>query len=124
PPGHPELPEKYKETGQPVLTPGSMGTASYVLVGTEKSREAFYTVNHGAGRTMSRHRAIKTTSGQRVINQLKSKGIVVKCHSMRGIAEEAPLAYKDIEEVIKVVNNANLAKKVAKLSPLAVIKGE
>ncbi len=124
PPGHPELPEKYKETGQPVLTPGSMGTASYVLVGTEKSREAFYTVNHGAGRTMSRHRAMKTTSGQRVINQLKLKGIVVKCHSMRGIAEEAPLAYKDIEEVIEVVNNANLAKKVAKLSPLAVIKGE
>jgi len=124
PPGHPELPEKYKETGQPVLTPGSMGTASYVLVGTEKSREAFYTVNHGAGRTMSRHRAMKTTSGQRVINQLRLKGIVVKCHSMRGIAEEAPLAYKDIEEVIEVVNNANLAKKVAKLSPLAVIKGE
>ncbi|HDH99327.1 MAG TPA: RtcB family protein [bacterium] len=124
PPGHSELPEKYKETGQPVLTPGSMGTASYVLVGTEKSREAFYTVNHGAGRTMSRHRAMKITSGQRVINQLKSKGIVVKCHSMRGIAEEAPLAYKDIEAVIEVVNNANLAKKVAKLSPLAVIKGE
>ncbi len=124
PPGHPELPEKYKEIGQPVLTPGSMGTASYILVGTEKSREAFYTVNHGAGRAMSRHRAIKITSGQRVINQLKSKGIVIKCHSMRGIAEEAPLAYKDIETVIEVVNSANLAKKVAKLSPLAVIKGE
>jgi len=124
PPNHPELPERYKRTGQPVLTPGSMGTPSYVLTGTEKSREAFYTVNHGAGRAMSRRKAAKVASGQKVINQLKSKGIVVKCHSMRGIAEEAPLAYKDIDAVIRVVNSANLAKKVAKLSPLAVIKGE
>ena len=124
PPGHPELPEKYKKTGQPVIVPGSMGTASYVLVGTEKSKEAFYTVCHGAGRTMSRHEAMRRGSGQEVVNNLKSKGIIVKCWSMRGIAEEAPMAYKNVDEVIEVAHNAGLAKKVAKLIPLAVIKGE
>ena len=92
-----------------------MGTASYVLVGTEESKNAFYTVNHGAGRTMSRKRAIKTISG---------RGILVKSYSMKGVAEEAPIAYKDINEVIEVVEGAKLAKKVAKLIPLAVIKGE
>lgn len=121
---HPEIPEKYYQTGQPVLIPGTMGTASYILVGTEKSAEAWYTVCHGSGRTMSRHAAIKKISGQEVIKKLKSKGIVIKCWSTRGIAEEAPLAYKDIHEVIEVVHNANLSKKVAKLVPLAVIKGE
>ena len=121
---HPEIPEKYKEVGQPVLLPGSMGTASYVLIGTEKSKEAWYTVPHGAGRTMSRHAAMRRISGSQVLRNLASKGIIVKCHSMRGIAEEAPLAYKDIESVVDVVHNAGLSKKVAKLVPLAVIKGE
>jgi len=121
---HPEIPEKYKEVGQPVLLPGSMGTASYVLIGTEKSKEAWYTVPHGAGRTMSRHAAMRRISGSEVVRNLASKGIIVKCHSMRGIAEEAPLAYKDIESVVDVVHNAGLSKKVAKLVPLAVIKGE
>ena len=124
PPGHPEIPQRYQKTGQPVLIPGSMGTSSYVCVGTEKSKEAFYTVNHGAGRTMSRRQAVRTISGAEVIEKLKKKGILVKCWSMRGIAEEAPLAYKDIDDVIEVVHNAGLAKKVAKLTPLAVIKGE
>ena len=119
-----EIPEKYKEIGQPVLIPGSMGTASYVLVGTEKSKEAWYTVCHGAGRTMSRHQAIKTLSAQEIVKNLESKGIIVKCWSMRGIAEEAPQAYKNIDEIVEVVHQAGLAKKVAKLKPLAVIKGE
>ena len=121
---HPELPEKYKKTGQPVIVPGSMGTASYVLVGTEKSKEAWYTVCHGAGRTMSRHEAMRRVSGQEVIKSLELKGITVKCWSPRSIAEEAPMAYKNIEEVVEVVHNAGLSKKVAKLVPLAVIKGE
>lgn len=124
PPNHSELPARYQKTGQPVLIPGSMGTASYVLVGTKESKNAFYTVNHGAGRTMSRRRAIRTISGKEVVENLKKKGILVKSYSMRGVAEEAPIAYKDIDEVIEVVEKAKLAKKVAKLVPLAVIKGE
>jgi tRNA-splicing ligase RtcB len=124
PPGHPELPEKYKETGQPVIVPGSMGTASYILVGTEKSKEAFYTVCHGAGRTMSRHEALRRASGQEVIKSLESKGIIVKSWSFRGITEEAPFAYKNVDDVVEVVHNAGLSIKVARLVPLAVIKGE
>jgi len=124
PPGHPDIPEKHREAGQCALLPGSMGTPSYVLAGTEKSKGAWYTVAHGAGRAMSRHAAMRTISGQEVISQLKSKGIIVKCYSTRGIAEEAPLAYKDVNKVVEVVHNAGLSKKVAKLIPLAVIKGE
>jgi len=124
PVGHPEIPEKYKEVGQPVLIPGSMGTASYVLVGTEKSKEAWYTVCHGAGRTMSRHAATRAVSGEEVVRELERKGIIVKCWSSRGIAEEAPIAYKNIKDVVEVVHRAGLSKKVAKLVPLAVIKGE
>jgi tRNA-splicing ligase RtcB len=124
PPGHSEIPEKYREVGQPVLIPGSMGTASYVLVGTKEGEEAFFSTCHGAGRTMSRHEAMRRVSGQEVVNRLESKGIIVKCWSERGIAEEAPQAYKNIEDVVEVVHNADLSKKVAKLIPLAVIKGE
>jgi len=109
---------------QPVLIPGSMGTASYVLVGIESGKDAWYSTCHGAGRTMSRHAAIRALSGQEIINQLKAKGILVKCYSMRGIAEEAPQAYKNIDEVVEVVHQAGLSKKVARLVPLAVIKGE
>lgn len=124
PPGHKEIPEKYREIGQPVIIPGSMGTASYILVGTKEAEEAFYSTCHGSGRTMSRHAAIKSLSGEEIIRDLKKKGIVVKCYSLRGIAEEAPQAYKNVDEVVEVVHNANLSKKVAKLIPLAVIKGE
>ena len=124
PPGHPELPKKYQETGQPVIIPGSMGTSSYILAGTEKSAEAWYTVCHGAGRAMSRHAAMRTISGQEVVRNLKAKGILVKCHSFRGIAEEAPLAYKNVDDVVEVVHQAGLSKKVVRLVPLAVIKGE
>ena len=124
PPNHSEIPERYKKVGQPVLIPGSMGTASYVLVGTNEGEQSFYSTCHGAGRTMSRKQATRTISGQNVVKELKQKGITVKCWSSRGIAEEAPLAYKDIDRVVGVVHNAGLAKKVARLVPLAVIKGE
>ncbi|MCD5396072.1 MAG: RtcB family protein [Candidatus Pacebacteria bacterium] len=124
PANHPELPERYQKTGQPVIIPGSMGTASYVLVGTEKSKDAWFTVCHGAGRTMSRKRAVKTISGREVVDKLSQKGILVKCYSFKGIAEEAPQAYKNVDEVVDVVHKVGLALKVAKLVPLAVIKGE
>lgn len=124
PPAHLEIPKGYREVGQPVLIPGSMGTASYVLVGKKEGEEAFFSTCHGAGRTMSRKTAIRTISGQEVVKKLESKGIIVKCWSFRGIAEEAPLAYKNIDEVVEVVHQAGLSEKVAKLTPLAVIKGE
>ncbi len=124
PPNHPEIPEKYKRVGQPVLIPGSMGTASYVLAGRKEGEQSFYSTCHGAGRTMSRKQAMRTISGQNVVKQLKQKGIIVKCRSSRGIAEEAPLAYKNIDNIVNVVHNAGLVKKVARLVPLAVIKGE
>jgi len=124
PPGHPEIPFKYREVGQPVILPGSMGTASYILVGTKEGEEAFYSTSHGAGRTMSRHEAMRRVSGQEVVKGLESKGIIVKCWSLRGIAEESPIAYKNVEQVADVIHNAGLSKKVARLIPLAVIKGE
>ncbi len=124
PPDHPEIPEKYRSVGQPVLIPGSMGTASYILVGQKEGEGAFYSTCHGAGRMMSRHAAIRRFPGNEVIRDLEKKGIIVKCRSFRGIAEEAPLAYKDVDEVVEVVHQAGLSKKVAKLVPLAVIKGE
>ena len=110
--------------GQPLLIPGSMGTASYILVGTKEGEEAFFSTCHGAGRTMSRHAAMRAISGQEVINRLNQEGIIIKCRSIRGIAEEAPMAYKNIHDVVDVVHNAGLSKKVACLTPLAVIKGE
>lgn len=94
PPGHLEVPEKYRLVGQPVIIPGSMGTASYVLVGTKEGKEAFYSTCHGAGRAMSRHAAIKSISGNEIIRNLKKRGILVKCYSLRGIAEEAPRLIK------------------------------
>ncbi len=124
PRGHLEIPKKYREVGQPVLIPGSMGTASYVLTGQKTGEQAFYSTSHGAGRTMSRHQAMRAISGQEVINQLKQKGIIVKCQSARGIAEEAPLAYKDVGQVVDIVHQAGLSRKVARLVPLIVIKGE
>ncbi|KPJ73253.1 tRNA-splicing ligase [Parcubacteria bacterium DG_74_1] len=124
PPSHPEVPQKYRAVGQPVLIPGSMGTASYVLVGVNTGRDAFFSTNHGAGRTMSRHEATRRVSGQNLLKELKSKGIIVKCWNLRGIAEEAPMAYKNVDDVVGVVHNAGLSKKVVKLKPLAVIKGE
>jgi tRNA-splicing ligase RtcB len=109
---------------QPVLIPGSMGTASYVLIGTENSlRESFGSSCHGAGRTMSRTRAKKVVRGSVLKQELESKGISVEAGSMSGLAEEAPLAYKDVEEVVEVVHQVGIAKKVARLKPVGVIKG-
>lgn len=124
-PGNPELPEKYQESGQPVLIPGSMGTASYVLAGTKEAAEiSFSTTCHGAGRRMSRHGALKIWRGKELQEELfKKQGIIIKTASLRGVAEEAPSAYKDVEEVVNVVHNAGIAKKVARLKPLAVVKG-
>jgi tRNA-splicing ligase RtcB len=124
PPFHPEIPSRYQETGQPVILPGSMGTASYILAGTEKGKEAFYTTAHGSGRVMSRQAAMRQIRGQQVVEALSAKGIIVKCWSNRRIAEEAPAAYKNIEEVAEIVDRAGLSQKVAKLKPLAVVKGE
>ena len=110
--------------GQPVFIPGSMGTASYILMGVETSKDAFYTTSHGAGRRLSRKAAMRMLSSKDIVRRLAEQGILVKCQSARGVAEEAPEAYKDIEEVINVSHNAGLAQKVARLWPLAVVKGE
>ena len=123
-PGFDELPAEYRQVGQPVLVPGSMGTASWVLVGTRKSMElSFGSSCHGAGRTMSRSKAKKTVWGSDLRQQLEADGIVVRAGSMAGLAEEAPVAYKDVDQVVKVVHNACLARKVARLIPLGVMKG-
>jgi tRNA-splicing ligase RtcB len=123
-PGHPELPEAIRHAGQPVLIGGSMGTSSYVLAGTEKSMKlAFGSACHGAGRAMSRHEALKRWRGRQVIDDLASRGIVVRSHSSRGVAEEAPGAYKDVTEVVDAADEADLARKVAKLVPLICVKG-
>jgi tRNA-splicing ligase RtcB len=117
------LPEKYKEVGQPVLLPGTMGTASYLFLGQEKAAETFYSVAHGAGRLLSRHAALRVRSGQAVRDELEQKGIAVRTYSVKDLAEEAPLAYKDIDNVAWVMERAGLAKKVARLKPLGVLKG-
>lgn len=123
-PGFMGLPPEYRSIGQPVLVPGSMGTASWVLVGTEESmRRSFGSTCHGAGRTMSRKRAKKTVWGEDLRDKLQSEGIHVRAGSMAGLAEEAPQAYKDVDAVVEVVSGAGIAKKVARLVPVAVVKG-
>jgi len=123
-PGQPELPEIYRAVGQPVLVPGDMGTASYVLVGTEEAMKAsFGSTCHGAGRVLSRKAAKRKIRGDKLKAELEAQGIQVRAGSMPGLAEEAPDAYKDIERVVDVVHRAGLARKVAKLRPLAVMKG-
>jgi len=123
-PGHPEVVPVYREVGQPVLVPGDMGTASYVLVGTADAlEESFGTSCHGAGRTMSRAAAKRQIHGESLRQELEARGIRVRAGSMAGLAEEAPDAYKDIDAVIEVVDGAGLARKVARLRPLAVMKG-
>jgi len=123
-PGRSELPAEYRSTGQPVLIGGTMGTASYILTGTAASeRLAFGSACHGAGRNMSRRAATKKWHGKEVAGRLASEGILIRSRSMRGIAEEAPQAYKDVSEVVEATHNAGLAKKVAKLVPLVCIKG-
>jgi len=123
-PGFEGLPEEYRKIGQPVLVPGSMGTASWVLVGTEGSMQrSFGSTCHGAGRVMSRSKAKKTVRGEALRDRLQSKGIRVRAGSMPGLAEEAPEAYKDVDEVVEAVTGAGIARKVARLVPVAVVKG-
>ncbi len=123
-PGHPSLPAGLREIGQPVFVGGSMGTASWILVGAKESESrAFSSACHGAGRSMSRHQALKTWRGRDIVDELSRKGIEIRSPSMRGVAEEAPHAYKDVTEVIEVTHQAGLAAKVAELRPLACIKG-
>lgn len=119
---HPENPEKYRTTGHPVLIPGTMGTASYVLVGSEENN-AFYSSCHGAGRVLSRMSAKRSFRGSDLKKQLEKQGIVIRSESNVGLAEEAPHAYKDIEEVIQIVVGAHLARPIARLVPLVVVKG-
>lgn len=119
-----QIPESYKKTGQPVIIPGSMGTSSYVLKGTKKGKESFFSTCHGSGRAMSRTGAKKKFSGKKVIKELKKEGVRVESQSKKGVAEEAPGAYKDINDVIEVVSQAGLAEKVARVEPLLVLKGE
>ena len=124
PAGHPELPGKYKAIGQPVLVPGDMGNASYVLVGTQTAMDStFGSCCHGAGRVMSRSAAIKAARGRSIKKELLSKGVVARARSREGLDEEQPDAYKDVVEVVNVLHEADIARRVAKLRPLGVIKG-
>jgi tRNA-splicing ligase RtcB len=123
-PGRPEVPKAYGKIGQPVLVGGTMGTESYILHGTEKGmQETFGSACHGAGRTMSRNQAKKQWWGENLIKDLSAKGIIIKGHSLAGVAEEAPGAYKDVTEVVDVMHNSGIAKKVVKVKPLISIKG-
>jgi tRNA-splicing ligase RtcB len=123
-PGHPSLPEALRSVGQPVLIGGSMGTGSYVLAGTAASEQkAFSSACHGAGRALSRHAALKRWSGRKIIDDLASAGILIRSPSTRGIAEEAPGAYKDVGAVVESAEHAGLARRVARLRPLICIKG-
>ncbi len=123
-PGHLLLPEELRENGQPVLIGGTMGTASYVLVGTKKSEElAFSSSCHGAGRQMSRHQATRTWRGRELVDDLARHGILIRTPSLRGVAEEAPGAYKDVTAVVDAADRAGLSAKVARLEPLVCVKG-
>lgn len=123
-PDSPELPPVFRGIGQPVLVPGSMGTASWVLVGTPAAMtRTFGSTCHGAGRSMSRKKAKKTVNGPDLRQKLESSGIYIRAGSMSGLAEEAPAAYKDVDRVVDVVHGAGIAQKVARLKPVAVIKG-
>lgn len=123
-PGHAAVPERYRAVGQPVIIGGSMGTGSYVLAGSDTSEaRAFSSASHGAGRAMSRHQALRRWQGRRLVDELASEGILVRTRSMRGAAEEAPGAYKDLEVVAGATEGAGLARRVASLRPLTCIKG-
>lgn len=123
PPGHPELPAKYRKTGQPVIIPGDMGRNSYLLAGTRGAEETFYSTCHGAGRRLSRSAAVKACRGRSISRELENKGIIVKSSGRETIAEEAPEAYKDVNEVVGVVAGAGISKRVCRMKPLGVIKG-
>ncbi len=124
PPGHPEVPAVYRKVGQPVIIPGDMGRASWVLVGQPGSMEkTFGTTCHGAGRAMSRTAAVKDAAGRRIDKELEARGVIARAQSRRGLAEEQPRAYKNVDDVVEVVDRAGLSKKVARMRPIGVIKG-
>jgi tRNA-splicing ligase RtcB len=124
PPGHPELPPSLRPFGQPVLIGGTMGTASYILSGTpEGEQRSFASSCHGAGRQMSRTQATKRWQGRQIVEELQKRGILIRCDSYRGIAEEAPDAYKNVSAVVEAADRAGLSRKVAKLAPLVCVKG-
>lgn len=123
-PGRSELPSEYRKTGQPVLIGGTMGTASYILAGTEENEKlSFGSACHGAGRSMSRREATKKYNAKEIVGRLAHQGILIRSRSLRGVAEEAPNAYKDVSEVVDATHNAGLARKVARLVPLVCVKG-
>jgi tRNA-splicing ligase RtcB len=124
PPDHPEIPGLYRKVGQPVLIPGDMGRASWVLVGQPGSMaKTFGTTCHGAGRAMSRTAAVKDAGGRRIDKELEGRGVIARAASRKGLAEEQPKAYKNVDEVVEVVHRAGLSKKVARMRPVGVIKG-
>jgi tRNA-splicing ligase RtcB len=124
PPDHPEVPPLYRKVGQPVIIPGDMGRASWVLVGQPGSMErSFGTTCHGAGRAMSRTAAVKEAAGRRIDKELLARGVIARAQSHKGLAEEQPKAYKNVDEVVDVVHRAGLSRKVARMRPLGVIKG-
>jgi tRNA-splicing ligase RtcB (3'-phosphate/5'-hydroxy nucleic acid ligase) len=124
PPGHAEIPPLYRQIGQPVIIPGDMGRASWVLVGQQGSMErTFGTTCHGAGRMMSRTAAIKAAAGRRIDKELLARGVIVRAQSHKGLAEEQPKAYKNVDDVVEVVHQAGLSRKVARMRPIGVIKG-
>ncbi|MBC7360783.1 MAG: RtcB family protein [Candidatus Aminicenantes bacterium] len=123
-PGRPEIPEVYRQVGQPVLIPGSMGTASYILVGTKEAEElSFSSTAHGAGRVMSRNEALRRFRGEQIRDELAKKGVELKASSWKGVAEEASAAYKDVDEVVRVSHETRLGKLVARVVPIGVMKG-
>jgi tRNA-splicing ligase RtcB len=124
PAGHPDVPAVYREVGQPVLIPGDMGRCSYILVGTEKAmEETFGSTCHGAGRLMSRTQAIKQSRGRSIAQEMEQRGVIVMAAGRATLAEEVPEAYKDVSDVVEVVHQAGISRKVARLRPLGVIKG-
>jgi tRNA-splicing ligase RtcB len=124
PPGHPETPAQYRHVGQPVLIPGDMGRYSYVLVGTQRAyEETFGSTCHGAGRLLSRRQAKRRARGRALFDEMQQRGVVVMAAGTGTVAEEMPEAYKDVREVVDVVENAGISHKVAQLRPLGVIKG-
>ena len=123
PPGHPDLPARYQKIGQPVIIPGDMGRNSYLLIGVESASETFYSCCHGAGRVMSRAQAKKRFNSHAILQELESRGIVVQAQSRATITEEAPGVYKDVNDVVDVVHNAGLSKKVCRMRPIGVVKG-
>jgi tRNA-splicing ligase RtcB len=124
PAGHPDIPRKYASVGQPILIPGDMGRMSYILAGTERAmQETFGSTCHGAGRMQSRSAMKRHLSGRDVLADLESRGVAVRAGSLSGLAEEAPEAYKDVQDVVRVAHGAGISKKVARTRPIAVVKG-